>query len=67
MDGFVKLTDYDSGRPVLVRLETIRSMRELSPFHDDGQEEGARTRIDTQSDMFLVKESIEYIQTFTEE
>lgn len=61
--GWVKLTDWETGKPIYVNRAQLKSIRELpaevcEPILDDGepQELGERTRVDTTSDMFLVRE-----------
>lgn len=50
----LKLTDYETGEPVYVKLEAIESAR-LLPAEGKFSE---RTRIDTKTDTFLVHENI---------
>ena len=64
----LRLTDYETGAPIYVRREAIQSARQLcaevvEPVGDDdvAQEEGDRTRIDTATDMFLVREPVDYV------
>lgn len=62
----LELTDYDTGEPVYVVAAAILSMRQLTAeqYEDDDepQEVGRRTRIDTSSDMFLVREDAKGIK-----
>ena len=46
----LKLTDYETGLAIYVDLDVIKSTRQLL---------GGRTRIDTATDMFLVRETVE--------
>jgi hypothetical protein len=59
----IKLTDWESGLPVYVERSAIRSCRVLRAevyeaySGEDGPTElGERTRIDTATDMFIVRE-----------
>ena len=68
MKSMVKLTDWESGLPIYVDRDAIKSCRRLPAevydqvFGDDGPHElGERTRIDTQTDMFLVRETAEEV------
>lgn len=60
--GWVKLTDWETGKLIYVNRAAMKSVRELpAEVHDDfdddePQELGERTRIDTATDMFLVRE-----------
>lgn len=68
MKGFIKLTAYESGKPVLLRIDTIRAIAELPAFNDPdtGQEEGARTRVDDDlGHVWLVQESANEIEKLT--
>lgn len=61
-DGWVKLTDWESGKPVYVNRLAMKSVREIpaeviDDFEDDEPIElGERTRVDTETDSFLVRE-----------
>jgi hypothetical protein len=61
-EGWVKLTDWETGKPIYVNRAQLKSVRELpaevcDDFDDEPlQELGERTRVDTTSDMFLVRE-----------
>lgn len=62
----LKLTDYETGQSIYVRREAIQSARQLQAevfAHDRGSvvEHGMRTRIDTKTDTFLVRETIEEV------
>lgn len=69
--NLIWLTDWEDGSDVCVDPDAIRSMRWLSPeTHDDfddspPQELGGRTRIDTATDMFLVRETPKEIAALT--
>lgn len=52
----LELTEWETGEAVFVLPSAIRSVRQLRAEQCDGQELGRRTRIDTATDMFLVKE-----------
>lgn len=60
----IKLTDWESGEDVYCDPRDIVSMRRLpvsigEPFGEDDppRELGARTRVDTRTDLFLVRET----------
>ena len=60
----IKLTDCETVRAIYVRREAILSARQLPAeifegIGDVSREHGERTRIDTATDMFLVRETIE--------
>lgn len=62
----LRLTDWETGKLIYVQREAIQSARQLcaevwEPIGngDIAQECGERTRIDTKTDMFLVRESVE--------
>lgn len=60
----LRLTDYETGRPIYVQKESIVVCQELKAFvakplsDNPSQEEGRRTKIDTNTgDNFLVRKS----------
>ena len=57
----LKLTDYETGEPVNVKLDWIVSTRSL-PAEEDGSPRGltTRTRIDTKSDTVIVRETLPF-------
>ena len=64
----IKLTQWESGKPVYISPDHIHAIRELpakvhEPLSDDDspRELGQRTRIDTTTDCVLVRESAEEI------
>ena len=64
----LKLTDYETGLAVYVEQDAIKSARQLPAevfchcLNDDvPNEHGMRTRIDTATDMFLVRETVEEV------
>lgn len=64
--AILRLTDWETGKLIYCRREAIQSARQLCAevFEPIGNEDvayecGERTRIDTKTDMFLVRESVE--------
>ena len=65
MDEFIQLTDWETERPVFVRPSAVLVVRQLAAqvFDSYGStthpphECGERTRIDTETDCMLVRES----------
>lgn len=62
----IKLTDWETGEPIYVIPSAIVSIRQLKAettddYGDIPHEMGRRTRIDTPTDIFLVREDAEGI------
>ena len=70
--GFVKVTDWESGLSAFVDRACIRSVKRIAASIEEAfpgespREYGERTRIDTVSDMLLVRESPEYVMGLTD-